>query len=60
MSKRGYEKSPYVRGNTKLTLLCLKCNKPFKSVDKVYNRLCSKCNSANVQVFAKTETRAPE
>lgn len=31
-------------------LKCLKCEKPFKSWDKVYNRICSKCREQNKDI----------
>lgn len=35
---------------------CLKCRKPFQSVDRKKNRLCAKCNYAN-EMASRIESR---
>lgn len=30
-----------------VTLKCLRCNKPFESVDRKRNRICKECNIEN-------------
>lgn|SRR3990167_3262184 len=35
------------------TLKCLKCDKPFKSVNKKSNRFCARCNRVNDEGYHK-------
>ena len=39
--------SPASSARTRVTLNCLKCNKPFPSDDKTRNRVCPRCNENN-------------